>query len=520
MARSLSPLAACCTSWRAWITGSWTSRRTWPWSSSSRHQPTWPALAEHALRWAARLALALVGAVLGVLLAGRITADVGPFVTQVGLTFGAGEARVGIPPLGALTVDAYDGPVRIEITLQTVDQDRIEAIVRDPNALNGIGDEVAADLQSAAITLLVRSGIAAVLGAAILSMLVFRRTREPFIAAGLSVVLLAGTAGLARQTFRPEALTRPTYTGLLENAPALIGSATDLATRFEDYRRSLTKLVTNLSGLYAAVQSLPTFETGADTVRVLDVSDLHLNPTAFDLIGSVADQFDVDVVVDTGDITDFGSQPEDQFINGIGRLRVPYVFVGGNHDSAVTEAAVAAQPNAVVLDASGTTVSGLDIVGVGDPRFTPDKSTRDDDAPEEFVVAAGERLDRFIERTNERPDIALVHDPLSTAPLAGDVPLVLAGHTHTRGSEDLGDGTLLLIQGSTGGAGLRGLEGEEPTPLSCTVLYVSRISGLLQAYDDITLGGLGMTEVTIVRTVIDQPGTDGDGAEDGADPTD
>jgi hypothetical protein len=64
------------------------------------------------------------------------------------------------------------------------------------------------------------------------------------------------------------------------------------------------------------------------------------------------------------------------------------------------------------------------------------------------------------------------------------------------------DGTLLMVEGSTGGAGLRGLQGEEPTPLTCTVLYLDPDTGALRAYDEITLGGLGETEVTIQRFVV------------------
>jgi hypothetical protein len=84
----------------------------------------------------------------------------------------------------------------------------------------------------------------------------------------------------------------------------------------------------------------------------------------------------------------------------------------------------------------------------------------------------------------------------------------------------LDGGTRLMVEGSTGGAGLRGLQGEEPTPLTCTVLYLDPDTGELQAYDEITLGGLGETEVTIQRTVVPLSGTDpgeatsGDGAAD------
>jgi hypothetical protein len=66
----------------------------------------------------------------------------------------------------------------------------------------------------------------------------------------------------------------------------------------------------------------------------------------------------------------------------------------------------------------------------------------------------------------------------------------------------LDDGTLLMVQGSTGGAGLRGLQGEDPTPLTCTLLYLDRTTGELTAYDEITLGGLGESEVTIERSYV------------------
>ncbi|HEY0403307.1 MAG TPA: metallophosphoesterase, partial [Blastococcus sp.] len=58
---------------------------------------------------------------------------------------------------------------------------------------------------------------------------------------------------------------------------------------------------------------------------------------------------------------------------------------------------------------------------------------------------------------------------------------------------------------------------EYPDPLTCTVLYLAPGTGALRAYDEITLGGLGETEVTIQRTVV-PPGKPGSG--DRASPTD
>ena len=62
--------------------------------------------------------------------------------------------------------------------------------------------------------------------------------------------------------------------------------------------------------------------------------------------------------------------------------------------------------------------------------------------------------------------------------------------------------TRLMVEGSTGGAGLRGLEGEQPTPLEMSVLYFDSKQHNLQAYDEITLGGTGQTEVTLERHIV------------------
>jgi len=210
----------------------------------------------------------------------------------------------------------------------------------------------------------------------------------------------------------------------------------------------------------------------------------------------------VDGVLDTGDITDWGSEPENRLITSVGDLGVPYVYIRGNHDSAATAALVAAQPNATVLDDSAVTVAGIEIAGTPDPRFTPDKSTGDDDAGDDVLEESGAELATFIGELSDPPAITMVHDPKQARPLDGDVPLVLAGHTHERKVSELQDGTLLMVQGSTGGAGLRGLQGEYPEPLTCTVLYLDPETGRLQAYDEITLGGLGETEVTIQRRTV------------------
>ncbi|MBW8767318.1 MAG: metallophosphoesterase, partial [Geodermatophilales bacterium] len=330
----------------------------------------WSRRARVGGRWALRVAVALAGALLAVLLLGRVSAPIGPFDATVAFRPVGGGAQVAVPPLGSLDVDVYDGPLRLDIGLQRVDQERAKALASDPVRLAGVVDQVSDDLRAAVVHLVWKTALVATAGAALASLVLLRRRREPAIAAGITVVLLLGTAGLGAATWRPEALSQPTYTGLLVNANSLIGSAKDIVARFDAYRASLEKLVANVGTLYSALSALPAPGGTDDTVTLLHVSDLHLNPAGFDLVREVARNFKVDGVLDTGDITDWGSQPENQLISSVGTLGVPYVYIRGNHDSSTTAALIASQPNATVLDDSVTTVAGIEIAGMPDPLFT------------------------------------------------------------------------------------------------------------------------------------------------------
>ncbi|MFD0887214.1 metallophosphoesterase, partial [Streptosporangium algeriense] len=318
-------------------------------------------------------------------------------------------------------------------------------------------------------------------------------------------VAIAGTGAAVALTFRPQAVVEPKYTGLLAGAPSLVGDAESIVTRFESYRTQLAKLVNNVSQLYDTVSALPLYDSDPTSIRILHVSDIHLNPIAWNVIRSLTEQFKIDAVVDTGDLTDHGTGPEDKFTEEIGRLGLPYVFVRGNHDSGATQKAVAKQKGAVVLDDTVKTVAGLRIYGLGDPRFTPDKSVAVDSNLESLAATGREHADRLA-LEGKPVDLVAVHDPTIARQFSGRTPMILSGHSHERSTELLPSGTRLLVQGSTGGAGLRALEHDEPTPVAASVLYFDRKTHRLRAWDDITLGGLGEQSVQIERHVESAPG--------------
>ncbi|MDQ1667487.1 MAG: hypothetical protein QOH75_3518 [Actinomycetota bacterium] len=448
--------------------------------------------------------IGLVGAWLGLVVGGRLQTTVGPLETRLTIELApTGDSVLSLPPLGELSLDTHDGPFRLRAEVTQIDETAARQLFADPTGLNKLPGEVAVDLKSALRDLVLRAVGSAVLGALLLGVFVFRRRlRRTLLSGGVAVAMVAVGGGITAATWNTKAINEPKYDGLLASAPSVVGDARDIVNDFQKYERQLAKIVTNVSRLYDVTSTLPAFSPSPTTIRVLSVSDLHVNPAAWGVIRSVTKQFDIDLIVDTGDISDHGTAAENAYLEPIGSLGVPYVFVRGNHDSLETQRGVAALPNAVVLDDEVREVAGLRLAGIGDPRFTPDKNTRDRPAPATVKQTGLALADLIRAQPADSPvDIGLIHDPDGATQLDGSVPLTLSGHLHVRKENKLPRGTFQFIQGSTGASGLRGLEKEKPTPLRASVLYFDRATHALQAWDDITLGGLGLQSASVERHV-------------------
>ncbi|MZD07248.1 hypothetical protein GTW43_19460, partial [Streptomyces sp. SID5785] len=220
----------------------------------------------------------------------------------------------------------------------------------------------------------------------------------------------------------------------------------------------------------------------------------------------------ISVIVDTGDTMDHGSKAENAFLDPVADLGAPYVWIRGNHDSKETQRYLGRFKNVHVLDdGRAVTVAGLRFAGTGDPQYTPDRSTKALGEPAERL--AGIRLASALndQRAAGTPvDIALAHNPTAARETDGSVPLVLAGHIHHERTEVLPLGTRLRVEGSTGGSGLRAVDDAEPDPVQASVLYLDRATKRLQAWDEIELGGLGLTKAEVSRHLPkeNQPGAD------------
>jgi predicted MPP superfamily phosphohydrolase len=449
----------------------------------------------------ARALAGLAGSTAGLQLAGRATRRVGPLdvTAQVGLAR-AGGLEVQIPPLGNATIRTHRGPLRITALATGVEPSRAKELIgaaAEPAAiLDRAKDEIARDARRLVGALAARSVFAGVTGAAALSAVAFRRPRDVVAASAVGIGFLVGSGVTAAATVRKDAWRTFELHGLLTQAPLILGDLRTAPERIGTYRDQLAELVTTGTAVYRRIATLPE-PPHSDAIRLLHISDIHLSPLAYPLAKALVDQYAVDAVIDTGDLVDWGTPPEQRFADQIAGLGVPYVFVKGNHDSTGIADAVAKQPNAVVLDADSppADIVGLRFAGMADPRFTPDKTTGDDHAAHLVSEAAGAWAPTL---DGKNVDVALVHDPAAARQLAGVVPLVLAGHTHHRSVRRFGD-TVVVVQGSSGGSGLRGVQQDPATPVSLSVLYVDRASRRLDAVDEITLGGIGSVSLNVVR---------------------
>lgn len=543
-------------------------------------------------RWGRRVKVvtfALVGALLAQALFGNVPAQVGPFDTTVSAhPSTVGETVVHLPPLGKIQLDTHAGPLAVDLHVDQLSYDQAERIAENPEVIDHLGDDAADQVAAALRRLAIRSLLLALVGGAVGALLARAAWRTGLAGGAVGVVVVMAMLLGAVATFDRNAVGEPRYSGLLAMAPRAVGDMETVLDRYGQYREQLSDLVSNAVTLYLAAEGLPTFEASDSTVRILHASDLHLNDRGFDLMHNMVDQFEIDAIADTGDVTDWGTSAENSFVEEIGEFEIPYLWVRGNHDSTVTQDAVAAHDNAVVLDDDAATITGLRFWGIGDPRYTPD---RQEDALGDHRKRAAAFAPEVRERLEaaEPPavDVVMVHDQRLASELGGVVPLVLAGHTHkvderrltaedSQGdagegeaaqgdageseseqagqagsepatspeeeqpdeepeeeeeaeeeveepeegeeaepdaggdSEAQGDGdspagedeTILLVEGSTGGAGLRGIQDEEPTPFTATVLYFNPETARLAAYDRITVTGLGGTGATISRTVL------------------
>jgi predicted phosphodiesterase len=427
----------------------------------------------------------LVGAALALQAFARTTVDAGPFQVQLEADFGRSVTDISLPPLGRVRADTHGAPLHLRASLREVDVEELREGLR-----RGV-DSVAAEVERNTLDAAGRFAgwviLVGVAGAAALGLLAFRGrwllVLRAITAGALAVVLCVT---LAAATYDPAAFQAPTYTGSLRLVPQLFGPVEGAIERVGYFREELRRVVAGAARAYAAVEANPLGR--GDEIRVLHISDIHLSTLGYDFAQELATSFDVDLVIDSGDTTSFGSPNEEFILSEIPDFGLPYVWVRGNHDARSLQDAIDDLDGTAVLDGDVAEVEGLTIYGLGDPFFTDERGApAEDEEVEELVAAAAEEVAGDIEALPEPPDIVVVHDDRMAAEIAGLVPLVVSGHFHENRDQVI-DGTVFLRVGTTGGAGPTGFTAEDDVPFSAEVLYLREEAGEMHlvAWDVVT----------------------------------
>jgi predicted phosphodiesterase len=409
----------------------------------------------------------------------------------------AGSSRLAAPPFGSVSARTHQGPLAFRATIDDVDIKRLGRLLERSPGPSGLGEPRSAELEAtlgpledqarrAATGFVARIAVLGLAGGLAAVVVFPRRTRRRLLRCGLggllaTVVLL----GPALATYDLTAFREPRYDGALEYAPALIGDVRTGLDRLRTLREEMVRIGRNLDRAYAALSSPVGELDGTGTVRVLHVSDLHLNPAGFDLAERLADQFEVAAVVDTGDMGTWGLPPEPGLAANVSRFEVPYLFVKGNHDDGDMVRAVAANDNARVLDGTGTEVAGIRFFGVADPTFSPGKGSQVEEL-EQLKVERSVAVAGALDRQALRPDVLLVHDGRLATYARGHVASVLEGHLHRFGTEIV-NGTRTLMGGTTGAAGPDNFRAENPPPAEAEVVYFDPETRRPVAVDRITV---------------------------------
>ncbi|MEW6447513.1 MAG: metallophosphoesterase family protein [Bacillota bacterium] len=421
--------------------------------------------------------VALIGAVLFVWVLGPAQYRIDGFTVHVAVRPAlSGRTVIQFPPLGTLTARTHRAPLECRVTLLQVEERMVTDTLKNPD-LSTLWDRLEQETNRALEAFAMRQFLLGILGAVILSWLTFRpplrRLYQPALA---GLLLITAWLAPAYFTYRADAFKHPSYSGIIEAAPRVLAFSNDLVSGFHEFKAKAPTIAANLQALFNQADSLNASANHEEEIKLLLISDIHNNPVGAALARQLAQRFDVDAVLDAGDLTDLGSPLELNLIEDIKKMEVPYVLAPGNHDSPEVINSLSLHPKIRILDGRVVNVAGLAVLGSPDPSAYRPTPTADSPAREEAELQVqADALAEVLDRSERPVHVLMVHDPRLARRFVGRVPLLVCGHTHRVTVE--GDrSSLLLNPGTTGAAGIRGLQSVQEIPYSAVVVHLDPVT--------------------------------------------
>jgi predicted phosphodiesterase len=385
-----------------------------------------------------------------------------------------GVTEIMLPPLGRVSAPTHAVPVTVSLLPAEVRLRSLNALVAQVTNSRATLRTMEQDARRAGRALVLRLTLVAFVCAAAAAALIGRRSvqRSVIMGAAGGGLVLAGCAWTAVD-YHPAAFRSARYTGVLAQAPAALDLARRGFANLDKVGGQLRHSATNLARFYSRLEALSLAPAAHDLIRVLHVSDLHNSLPGLQFARTLAREYDVRLIICTGDFTDYGSPIENRLLATWGQMPAPLLFVSGNHDSRTTIAALRRLPNTTVLEA-GEIVErlGLRFIGWADP-VSERPGIGDADYAEGELEALETRVRATLVGMPLPPDVLLLHNYRVAEPLAGAVPLILYGHDH-RARVTREAGSVLVDAGTTGASGVRYFTVADPPPYTVALLSFRR----------------------------------------------
>jgi putative phosphoesterase len=381
-----------------------------------------------------------------------------------------GYTSIVLPPLGVLKATTHKAPVQINIVLQNINLDFIKSILDVAPNKRELILMFKNQINHTLYILAAKTVLLGLLGAAFGGIVLRLKNKEVVLCSviGLLITILLLTSVFA--TYNMDAFNTPEYSGTLKAAPWIINLLNKGISQINELGQQLKNMSDNISTVFSKMDGIGPIDGNDEVIRVLHVSDIHNNPAAYDFMEQVVKNFKVDFIIDTGDITDYGTPLENMIIKNLAKLSVKYIYVSGNHDSQSVINMLKKAKNVAVLDGKMINIDGINVLGFSDPA----SKTGDIEPPDEMkIMEQNLKIHEWLDISHSEPDILAVHNPKITENIIGRVPVILNGHTHKLNLFQR-DGSIVINAGTTGAAGIRGFQTNSDIPYSAVLLYFKK----------------------------------------------
>lgn len=403
-----------------------------------------------------------------------------------------GGTVIAVPPVGRIFLETHWVPWQLVVTLSEIDFQKLEeqlSSIPPQEEWRDVFQHEATKAMLIFFALVAGWGIAG----GMVFLIIFRyfpshaHGRDFWVGSVISLAIIGILIGGTVLSFDSHAIEHPKYQGVLASAPWVMQLISMGIDNIEVIGANLKKIPQELPLLYKQAGAIKNLSDLQTDLAVLHVSDIHNNPAAFKLIQELVANFKIKLIIDTGDLTDYSTPLEAEITRQFAAIKIPYLFIPGNHDSPLILERLKPFPNVKVLTEGVVKIKGLVIAGIADPSsLTSNPEVAGPDMMEDYRA----RLVEMVAKYGVEPDVVAAHNRGLTPDFIGKTPLVVHGHDH-RAKIVKQQGTVIDDAGTTGAAGLRGLA-EPGISYSATILYWKKDSEnklRLYAADSIKING-------------------------------